>query len=129
MDRLREDVTPSYLPTPEALLSADERDNILGDALDRLPPTYAFVLRKRFGLDDDEGECTLDEVASSLGRTRERVRQIEERALRILLLRHGHRLRVFVPRADEAYERKMDAIRMEATRRSAAHGCAARSGG
>lgn len=129
MDRLREDATPSSLPSPEAMLAANELGKIIHDALDHLKPIYGGVLRKRFGLDDDGDEYTLDEVANELGRTRERVRQIETRALHTLLLHHGHRLRCFVPRAEEAYERQMSQVRADVIRRSAAHGCSARSGG
>ena len=38
------------------------------------------IIRLRFGLDDDEPR-TLEEIGSSFGVTRERVRQIESRAL------------------------------------------------
>lgn len=125
MDRLREDVTPSPLPSPEAMFAADEMGDILCNALDRLAPPYSFVLRKRFGLDSDGDECTLDEVADALGRTRERARQIEKKALHLLLLHHGHRLRFFVPRAEDAYERQMAEVRADVIRRSAAQGCGA----
>jgi RNA polymerase sigma factor (sigma-70 family) len=46
------------------------------------------VIRLRYGLDSEDGhKRTLEEVASKLNVTRERIRQIEERALRKLL---GH---------------------------------------
>ena len=125
MDRLREDTTPSPLPSPEAMFAADELGDILTDALDRLAPSYSFVLRKRFGLDSDGDECTLDEVAVALGCTRERARQIEEKALHLLLLHHGRRLRCFVPRAEDVYERQMAQVRADVIRRSATHGCGA----
>ncbi len=38
------------------------------------------VIKLRYGLDDDEDERTLEEVSKVLGVTRERVRQIEDRA-------------------------------------------------
>ena len=50
----------------------------------------AHVLRMRFGI-GEEARCTLDEVGRGLGVTRERVRQIKEKAL--LRLRHASRAR------------------------------------
>lgn len=123
MDRLREDTTPSMLPGPEAILEADELDNIMCDAIDHMPLLFGWVLRKRFGLDGDE--YTLDDVAKDLGRTRERARQLEEKALRLMFVRYGRRLRCFVPRAEEKHERKMNLVRADVIRRSAAHRCVA----
>ncbi len=54
------------------------------------------IIRMRFGLDDDS-ECTLEEVGRTFAVTRERIRQIEAKALRKLRhpLRSGH-FRLFV---------------------------------
>ena len=59
------------------------------DALDALTQTEAEVLRLRFGLDDDDAH-TLEEVGQIFGVTRERIRQIEAKALR--KLRHPSRV-------------------------------------
>jgi RNA polymerase primary sigma factor len=54
------------------------------------------VIRMRFGLDDGEG-CTLEVVGETLGVTRERVRQIEAKALRKLKHNQGiQELRIYV---------------------------------
>ena len=42
------------------------------------------VITRRFGLDSEARERTLDEVAADVGVTRERVRQIEGKALKKL---------------------------------------------
>jgi RNA polymerase primary sigma factor len=60
------------------------------DILDSLSARERRVLRLRFGLDDGQSR-TLEEVGQKLGVTRERVRQIEAKALR--KLRHPLRSR------------------------------------
>ena len=50
------------------------------DAYKRLPKTERLILSLRLGLDGHD-EHTLEEIGSQWGRTRERVRQIEARAL------------------------------------------------
>src|SRR5712692_2481631 len=56
----------------------------LAAALDRLNPRMRHVLALRFGLGEDGDPKTLEEVGEGLGITRERVRQLESRALREL---------------------------------------------
>ncbi|HEY8375216.1 MAG TPA: sigma factor-like helix-turn-helix DNA-binding protein [Nannocystis sp.] len=41
----------------------------------------ADILRKRFGLDDDGDELTLKQIGEQYALSRERIRQIQERAL------------------------------------------------
>jgi RNA polymerase primary sigma factor len=62
----------------------------LEEILSTLSPREARVLRLRFGLDDGTS-YTLEEVGRKFGLTRERIRQIEGRALR--QLRHPKRAR------------------------------------
>jgi RNA polymerase primary sigma factor len=52
-------------------------------ALASLPPRDARVIRLYFGLDDG-GEHTLEEIGGMLGVTRERIRQLRDRALKRL---------------------------------------------
>ncbi|EOC99890.1 RNA polymerase sigma factor RpoD [Caldisalinibacter kiritimatiensis] len=60
----------------------------LGDVLETLTPREQKVLRLRFGLDDGRAR-TLEEVGKEFDVTRERIRQIEAKALR--KLRHPSR--------------------------------------
>ena len=60
----------------------------LMEVLDSLTPREKKVLRLRFGLDDGKAR-TLEEVGKEFNVTRERIRQIEAKALR--KLRHPSR--------------------------------------
>jgi RNA polymerase primary sigma factor len=56
---------------------------VVGELLDGLTPREAKVLRMRFGI-DMSSDHTLDEVGNQFNVTRERIRQIEAKALRKL---------------------------------------------
>jgi RNA polymerase primary sigma factor len=60
----------------------------LEEVLESLTPREQQVLKLRFGLEDGRGR-TLEEVGQVFGVTRERIRQIEAKALR--KLRHPSR--------------------------------------
>ena len=68
---------------PDTVTAENLRSAELLAALSRLSPRMRHVLSRRFGL-DGEAPQTLEEVGSDLGITRERVRQLESRALREL---------------------------------------------
>jgi RNA polymerase primary sigma factor len=69
--------------SPDQRTSEELRQRELATALSRLNPRMQRVLTLRFGLDGAHPQ-TLEEVGAELGITRERVRQIETRALREL---------------------------------------------
>jgi RNA polymerase primary sigma factor len=75
----------------ERVVTSNLRD-VAGDVLQTLSPREEKVIRLRFGLDTDGQECTLEEVGQNFNVTRERIRQIEAKALR--KLRHPSRSRV-----------------------------------
>ena len=82
-----------FIPDDEALAPADAAAYLLlkeqlEDVLETLTPREEKVLRLRFGLDDGRPR-TLEEVGQVFGVTRERIRQIEAKALR--KLRHPSR--------------------------------------
>jgi RNA polymerase primary sigma factor len=68
---------------PDETTATNLRTAELATALERLNPRMRHVLALRFGLDGEKPR-TLEEVGSGLGITRERVRQLEARALREL---------------------------------------------
>ena len=82
-----------FIPDDEILAPSDAatftmlREELIG-VLDSLTPREQKVLRLRFGLDDGKPR-TLEEVGKEFDVTRERIRQIEAKALR--KLRHPSR--------------------------------------
>lgn len=82
-----------FIPDEEVLAPSDAatfamlKDQLV-DVLDSLTPREQSVLRLRFGLDDGRSR-TLEEVGKEFDVTRERIRQIEAKALR--KLRHPSR--------------------------------------
>ncbi len=68
---------------PDTATAEVLRSSELAEALLRLNPRMRHVLARRFGLDGQVPQ-TLEEVGAGLGITRERVRQLESRALREL---------------------------------------------
>ena len=77
-------------PAPAEAASFTPLKEQLEEVLDTLTPREEKVLRLRFGLDDGRAR-TLEEVGKNFGVTRERIRQIEAKALR--KLRHPSRSR------------------------------------
>jgi RNA polymerase primary sigma factor len=76
-------IEDTFASAPEAETADRLRSTELAEALAQLKPRMQRVLIARFGLDGSKPK-TLEEVGSLLGITRERVRQLETRALREL---------------------------------------------
>jgi RNA polymerase primary sigma factor len=83
---IEDQVTPTPIQSTYANLLREKVQAVL----DTLPPREARILRLRFGLDNGRA-YTLEEVGQKFGLTRERIRQIESKALR--RLRHPRRAR------------------------------------
>src|SRR5690554_2372087 len=81
-------IEDSKAPAPAEAASFTMLREQLEGVLDTLTPREEKVLRLRFGLDDGRAR-TLEEVGQVFGVTRERIRQIEAKALR--KLRHPSR--------------------------------------
>ena len=83
-DFIKDDDTPSPQDAASDTMLRDQ----LNEVMKTLTPREAMVLRLRFGLDDGKAR-TLEEVGKTFHVTRERIRQIEAKALR--KLRHPTR--------------------------------------
>jgi RNA polymerase primary sigma factor len=83
---IEDELTPSPMQSVYQSMLKEKIDEVLGT----LSPREARILRLRFGLDTGV-PYTLEEVGEKFGLTRERIRQIEGKALR--RLRHPRRAR------------------------------------
>jgi len=83
-------VCDSFSPGPDEELYSQALSRSIEDALDTLADREAKILRLYFGLGETE-PLTLEQIGERFGITRERVRQIKERAL--ARLRHQSRAR------------------------------------
>ncbi|HXI04496.1 MAG TPA: RNA polymerase sigma factor RpoD [Candidatus Saccharimonadales bacterium] len=94
---LRDFIEDKNLPSPEsAMVLADLRKRT-AEMLKTLSPREDKILSMRYGLEDGV-EMTLEEIGTAFGVTRERIRQIEAKALR--KLRHPSRSRKLRPLLD-----------------------------
>jgi RNA polymerase primary sigma factor len=83
---IEDELSPTPIQSVYQSMLKDKIEEVLGT----LTPREARVLRMRFGLDTGD-PFTLEEVGEKFGLTRERIRQIEGKALR--RLRHPRRSR------------------------------------
>ena len=67
--------------TPDSLVSQESMLDDIKNMLDQLSQKERDVLILRFGLNNDGNKKTLDEIGSIYGVSRERIRQIENRAI------------------------------------------------
>jgi RNA polymerase primary sigma factor len=84
------EVLPDEGPGADRMLHDGRLDEALQQALSTLRPMEADILRHRFGLDDGNS-MTLREVGEMHGLSRERIRQLQERALEKIRLELRHR--------------------------------------
>lgn len=82
-DRTLESTLASDSPEPGDIAEKVSLRERLEEALKQLPERERIILRHRFGLDDDETE-TLEQLGRQFGVSRERIRQLEARGLKLL---------------------------------------------
>ena len=92
-DSLLRDFIPDEHSSPEEEAEENACREKLLEAIDSLPPRTRDVLKLRFGLDPEGKPRTLEEVGQIFGVTRERIRQIEAKGIR--LLKHPSRNKGF----------------------------------
>jgi RNA polymerase sigma factor (sigma-70 family) len=74
------DMLPAdHAQTPDAVFTHAELKHCIVNCLDALTPREAFILRQRFGFDEEPR--SLRQIGEALGLSRERVRQLEKSAL------------------------------------------------
>lgn len=74
-----------FIPSEDGKLEEEVEQSVLKDEVDKIleklfDPRTIFVLKKRYGFIDGK-ETTLEQIGKELGLTRERVRQIESKAI------------------------------------------------
>jgi RNA polymerase sigma factor (sigma-70 family) len=78
-ERISDEISPSV----ELQIVKTSVQDQVREIIEELDEKEATVLKLRFGLDNDQPQ-TLQEIGDRLGLTRERIRQIEQKAMRRL---------------------------------------------
>lgn len=73
-------ISDEKAPAPDSVMATTALTQEIREALNVLTPREEEIIRLRFGIDQD-GTYTLDEIGRRFDLTRERIRQIEKRAL------------------------------------------------
>ena len=93
----------SHAPDPYEVLEYKEMQQGIEDVIDSLTPREAEIIRLRFGIDCREH--TMEEAGQAYGISRERVRQIEAKALR--KLRHPSRADILLEKTRNKDPKKL----------------------
>jgi DNA-binding CsgD family transcriptional regulator len=93
----------THVPDPSQAIEYREMQQGIDDVLDSLTPREAEVLRLRFGIDGKEH--TMEEAARVYDVSRERIRQIEAKALR--KLRHPSRADILLEKTRNKDAKKL----------------------
>lgn len=89
-----QDIIMDDQPGPQEIAEQNDLNRILNKAVDFLKPREKLIIVLRYGLKD--GKCrTLEEVANMYHVTRERIRQVEAKALKRLawIIKHKFKLK------------------------------------
>lgn len=83
-DTVLGDFVPYQGPSPEDILEESYTRDLLVKYIEKLSPREQIVINMRYGFVGNGDSRTLEDIGSEFGITRERVRQIESKALRKL---------------------------------------------
>jgi RNA polymerase primary sigma factor len=75
------DTLISQIPSPADQFEQAEREALIRKSMERLAPRQSRILERRFGINNDGQEDTLEAIGEDMNLTRERIRQIESKAL------------------------------------------------
>jgi RNA polymerase sigma factor (sigma-70 family) len=81
---------PKLPPAPDSFIDSLDREKIVAEVLRTLTPREEKVIRLLYGLDGEE--LTFEDVGQHFAVTRERIRQIEAKALRKLRMTERRKL-------------------------------------
>lgn len=93
------DLLPARMESPDDAITRAELKLCIDRALDCLKQRDRVVIGQRFGLDGHDDKSTLEEIGQALKLTRERIRQIEKKAIE--KLRHSDELDALREFADD----------------------------
>ena len=82
--KFEELIEDTFFPSQVERIEAADLRAVSNEALSTLTPREEKIVRMRFGLDRSGEEHTLEEISHLFGVTRERIRQIESKALKKL---------------------------------------------
>jgi RNA polymerase primary sigma factor len=82
--KFEELIEDTFFPSQVERVEAADLRAVSDEALSTLTPREEQIVRMRFGLDRSGKEHTLEEISRRFGVTRERIRQIESKALKKL---------------------------------------------
>jgi RNA polymerase primary sigma factor len=69
-------------PVPDSVISKTELPEKIIEAFSLLKPRDEEIIRMRFGMNQENVEHTLGDIGKKFGLTRERIRQLEKKALK-----------------------------------------------
>lgn len=108
-----QDTIPSLTLMPDMMLGEIESIDRMMDLLAKLNEREQQVIKLRFGLDGNP-EMTLEEVGQALGCTRERIRQIQNKAITKLKALHVEKIKKYMGKSNghpaPRYEEESDEL-------------------